>query len=169
MQLAELSCLVSLITLVWGVQNGKTAPWLSAINKNKHARGVFATYSSVLLCIYGSLDYAVKGNTQIWKKLYQKIQTGKKTTKKFALPGLVVATLITETTGSLQNIWDLLKPRHSTCSQPISSDVQNAAALCYYTTQNHMKHRLLHRFINKMSTTKETSGMLRLWIPARGT
>lgn len=116
---------------------------------------VYLRPTLVLLCIYNSLDYIVKGNTQIWKNLYQKIQTGK-TTKKLALPGLVVVTLIAETTGSLQNIWDLLKPMHSICSQPISSDVQNAAVFCYYTTQNHMKHTLFHRFINKMSTPKET-------------
>lgn len=62
------------------------------------------------------------------KILYQKIQTGKNS-KILALPVLVVTTLIAEITRSLQNIWDLLKPR--ICSEPISSDVQNAATFCY--------------------------------------
>lgn len=64
------------------------------------------------------------------KILYQKIQTGKNS-KILALPVLVVTTLIAEITRSLQNIWDLLKPTHSICSEPISSDVQNAATFCY--------------------------------------
>lgn len=75
--------------------------------------------------------------------------------QKLALLGLVVPTLITKTTGSLQNIWDLLKPMHSIGSQPTSSDVQNAAVFCYYTTQNHMKHTLFHRLLAKWLPPKK--------------
>lgn len=45
---------------------------------------VYLQPTLVLLCIYNSLDYIVKGNTQIWKNLYQKIRTGK-TTKKIGI------------------------------------------------------------------------------------
>lgn len=43
-QLAALACLVSLSTVGHGMQNGKIAPWFSAINKKKHSHSVFVSY-----------------------------------------------------------------------------------------------------------------------------